>query len=91
MYFILIFTQISKKDVENYTIRRRDDTSYAPHGLIYVISKHSEVDAAVTICQQFRVNGILSCYGDQIISQDVSFTLIAELGKSTRTYCIRYS
>ena len=57
----------------------RQDTSYAPHGLTYVVTKR--VDAAVSVCQQFRVNGIVSRYGDQIKSRDVSFTLVAESGK----------
>ena len=66
--------------MEYHTIQPRQDTSYAPHGLTYVVTK--SVGAAVSVCQQFRVNGILSCYGDEIKSRDVSFILVAESGKS---------
>ena len=65
--------------MEYHTIQPRQDTSYAPHGLIYAVKKG--VDAAVLVCQQFSVNGILSSYGDQIQSHNVSFTLVAESGK----------
>lgn len=72
------YTQITKADMQYHTIQPRQDTSYAPHGLTYVVTKRA--DAAVSVCQQFRVDGILSCYGDQIKSRDVSFTLVAESG-----------
>lgn len=66
--------------MQYHAIQPRQDTSYAPHSLTYVVTK--DVGAAVSVCQQFKVNGILSCYGDQIKSRDVSFTLVAESGKS---------
>ena len=79
------YSQITKADMEYHTIQPRQDTSYAPHGMTYVVRKTA--DAADSVCQQFRVDGILSCYGDQIKSRDVSFTLVAESGKFMVPLC----
>ena len=76
--YFMSCSQITKEDMEYRTIQPRQDTSYAPHGLTYLVRKTA--DAADSVCQQFRVDGILSCYGDQIKSRDVSFTLVAESG-----------
>ena len=78
LYTLCHVPQINKADMEYHTIQPRQDTSYAPHGLTYAVTKRA--DAADSVCQQFRVDGILSCYGDQIKSRDVSFTLVAESG-----------
>ena len=72
--------QISKADIE---YQPRQKSSYAPNGLVYVVKK--EVNAAVSVCQQFNINGILSCCGDKINSSNVTFTLVAESGKSLFT------
>lgn len=75
-----VHAQISKADIE---YQPRQKSSYAPNGLMYVVKK--EDNAAVSICQQFNINGILSYCGDEIESSNVTFTLIAESGKSLVT------
>ena len=61
------------------TVMPRQETSYAPHGLSYVVRK--ETGTTVSLCQKLAADGILVCDSDRIISGNVSFTLTFESGK----------
>ena len=53
----------------------RQDTSYSPHCLCYVIKRESDV--ATSFCQEFTFKGILACYPTNTAdSNNVSLTFI---------------